>query len=63
MKSKYYQENKELIKDKRNKDKVIKERKTPFYICACGTSVSEGHKARHEATQKHIKFLLTKEQS
>tara|TARA_R110000796_G_C14431272_1_gene421185 strand:+ start:61 stop:831 length:771 start_codon:yes stop_codon:yes gene_type:complete len=41
-----------------NKDK-IKERQSIQYTCECGNTLCKAEKARHNKTQKHIKYLKT----
>ena len=66
----YYQENKEIIKEKNkiykeeNKE-IIKEKnkiyrslnKFKLYICECGSELTIHHKARHLESKKHQNFI------
>ena len=42
-----------------NADKIKAYRKTK-YTCECGSDICFKHKARHERTKKHIKFIESK---
>jgi len=71
----YYKRNKERIKLNNqiyklmNIDKVIRQNKLyknenyeklhEPYICACGSTYTYNHRARHFKTKKHLKFLQT----
>jgi hypothetical protein len=59
---KYYEKNKEVRQEyyhknrEKNKEKV-KKNKNKIINCQCGSTPQNGHKARHEKTKKHIKFI------
>jgi len=59
----YYQDNKDLIKEKnkiyydKNKIKINGQRKKK-YICICGSVYVECKKKRHEASQKHLNYII-----
>jgi hypothetical protein len=59
MSNKFYRENnkeKLILYRENNKEKVAKH-KAEIYTCECGKTLTRGHKARHEKTQKHLKNL------
>ena len=59
----YYQVNKEkILKQKKeyyheNQEKILEKKKEKLN-CECGTTSTIDHKARHEKTKKHQKYLL-----
>jgi len=61
-KSEYRKVNKEALNEKTkvyneiNKE-ALKEKAGMKYTCECGAITCKGHKARHERSQKHIKFI------
>jgi len=64
-KKEWYKNNKEKILEERkeyyeaNKEK-ISEKSKEKYTCACGSiDITIGHKARHETTLKHKKYLAS----
>jgi hypothetical protein len=61
----YYEKNKEEIVERqkdyyeKNKEKIIEKRKEK-YTCECGSTLTTGHKVRHERSQKHIDYINSK---
>ena len=62
IKRNYYQENKEVIKQKareykiQNKKVIQEQRKEPV-VCICGVTVTKQHLTQHMMTKKHIKKM------
>lgn len=48
---KYYEENKNIIQEKKNK------RRNTKYTCNCGVIIIYSYKSRHEKTKKHIDYV------
>ena len=63
-KKEHYNNNKESIAEKKkehyekNKESIA-EKKKEKYICGCGKTATFSHKARHNKTKKHLKYLST----
>jgi len=58
----YQKDNKEKIKEYQNEYYgVNKEKLKEKIICECGIEYTKHHKARHEKSQKHINYMLNKQ--
>ncbi len=61
-KKEYYEDNKKVIRGRyeERKEEINDERRKEKYTCECGSTLTKNHKARHEKTKKHIKFINSK---
>ena len=63
---KHYEQNKDKMKEigkqyRENNKEKIKERRQQKITCCCGSIIcNDGHKARHERSQKHVNFINNK---